>query len=290
MSIFACVSKNGNIQRLVNEASQCKNKEIAVAWGGGSPTVDTNAGTICGTGQLLDGDGNCVPIPVDTNTQRTDAEIQAVVGPHTVDTLSNLNCGSGQVAKSNGAAMWSCQDDTDTDTQRTDAEILAVVGPDKSGPVLVIQDSLGAPVGRIPVDLETIFAGVGALYVVIQVDVEGLPRTFALEVNESGFLSGSFGTQDNAWSEDDVCGEPLFKVPDNKFGLERAFVWGGRAYVSQSPSAGEVFIQAKSRRNSFTGTCFEHVPQNVGPVLPTHSTDVSGIYTPPMTFTLDLGN
>ena len=31
----------------------------------GPHTVDTNAGTICATGELLDGDGNCIPIPAD---------------------------------------------------------------------------------------------------------------------------------------------------------------------------------------------------------------------------------
>jgi len=31
----------------------------------GPHTVDTNAGTICATGELLDGDGNCIPIPSD---------------------------------------------------------------------------------------------------------------------------------------------------------------------------------------------------------------------------------
>lgn len=54
--------------------------------------TDTNAETLCASDQLLDGDGNCVAIPVDT------------------DTLAGLDCSTEQIARYDGT-QWVCSDD-----------------------------------------------------------------------------------------------------------------------------------------------------------------------------------
>lgn len=60
---------------------ECPSGEIAKSDGSGwvcaddNDTADSNAATICGTGQLLDGDGNCIAIPVDTDTNTNAATI-----------------------------------------------------------------------------------------------------------------------------------------------------------------------------------------------------------------------
>ena len=43
------------------------------------PIADTNAKTLCGSGKLLDGDGNCINIPVNTNTQLTESQVDTYV-------------------------------------------------------------------------------------------------------------------------------------------------------------------------------------------------------------------
>lgn len=59
-----------------------------------------NAVALCGSGEILDGDGSCIPVPVNT------------------DTLAALNCSNDEIAKFNGTA-WECAPipvSTDTDT------------------------------------------------------------------------------------------------------------------------------------------------------------------------------
>jgi hypothetical protein len=76
----------------------------------------------CDPGQVAkyegDGEWSCQD---DTDTQRTDAEIRAVVGPHTVDTDTQRT--DAEIRAVVGPHT------VDTNTQRTDAEIRAVVGP-----------------------------------------------------------------------------------------------------------------------------------------------------------------
>ncbi|PCJ78381.1 MAG: hypothetical protein COA57_16160, partial [Flavobacteriales bacterium] len=78
----------------------------------GAHTTDTNtnANTICGAGQFLEGDGTCTDVleelELDTlaelNTQLTDATL--VTGAHTTDTNTNANtiCGAGQFLEGDG--------------------------------------------------------------------------------------------------------------------------------------------------------------------------------------------
>ncbi len=77
---------------------------------------DTNAGTLCATGELLDGDGNCVPIPVDTDTTY---DVIADRGLELVGTEFGLidSCADDQVLSwDNGTSAWVCADQIDTDT------------------------------------------------------------------------------------------------------------------------------------------------------------------------------
>ncbi|MBT4429647.1 MAG: hypothetical protein HOC91_03955, partial [Nitrospinaceae bacterium] len=81
---------------------------------------------------------------IDTDTQRTDAEILSVVGPHTdgAQILVNAKATASALDSAQTTAIGSHTVDTDTDTQRTDTEIvalsLAAVGPHTDGAQILV--------------------------------------------------------------------------------------------------------------------------------------------------------
>ncbi|MBT3432589.1 MAG: hypothetical protein HN435_01620, partial [Nitrospinaceae bacterium] len=108
------------------------NAEIVAAVGAagyvtGAHTVDTDTNTQRTNAEILSVVG---PHTVDTDTQRTDTEIVALslaaVGPHTVDTDTQLDLAGVQAL---GFVTGAHTIDTDTNTQRTDLEITTLIGP-----------------------------------------------------------------------------------------------------------------------------------------------------------------
>ena len=161
------------------------------------------------------------------------------------------------------------------------------VSPTPIAPSIVIRDSNDVVVGITPVRLQRVYAGALIHLIVLETDVAGELRTFAAEVTQTGFQSGSDGTQDFVWSEDKLCGEPLFKVQDILFGLERAFVSGGIAYITQNPNAAPIGVTVESSLHSFTGQCTQESKNVRSGVLPTHSTDIESEFGNTFSFTLE---
>jgi hypothetical protein len=145
------------------------------------------------------------------------------------------------------------------------------------GPLLVF-DSTGALVGQLIDFARTGSTPFGAR-VVVQKDVLGEPRIFIIEVRESEIRSpvDVFG-QDNAWSLDNFCGDPLYMVPQNSVGLEAAFVVDGIAYLPDTGFGRENIVSES--RLSHDGVCTDTAASDVS-LLPTVSIDLASEFTPP---------
>lgn len=92
--VVLCRSDRGFVK--AREGS-CKKRETQISF----PVV--NAETKCDAGELLDGDGNCVAIPTDTNTNAdTLCDAGQILlgggeGCFPVNQLSSYPCGNGQI-------------------------------------------------------------------------------------------------------------------------------------------------------------------------------------------------
>lgn len=163
--------------------------------------------------------------------------------------LGALSCDTDEIARFNGSD-WVCDVDTDTLGSLpcgTD-EIARFGGSDwfcdvsPPGP-LVVRDDDGILVGTV---FEFRGADVvradGKATIAMQMDENGVPRIFVIEVGEAGFFDGG-GTM---FSEDGSCGAPLYKaLKGGLSNLERATFHDGIAYISETGS-GPVFINRES--------------------------------------------
>jgi len=137
--------------------------------------------------------------------------------------LGGLVCSEGDVAKYDGFA-WNCES--------------SPLGP------LVVRDFNGELVGPI-LELSGFFVTVA-----VQMEVAGVPRIFSIQVEKAGLNPDPRGF---LYSEDDSCGEPLFKTIAGQRILETAIIHDGIAYISEAGS-GPVSIFWKSQVN-LQGVC-----------------------------------
>jgi len=151
-------------------------------------------------------------------------------------------------------------------------------GPGNGGTTpgpLVVRDGTGAVVGPL-LNTNGAIATFDFVYVIVQTDVDGTPRTFVVEVTPTDFQSVS--RQNNGSSEGTLCEEPLFVRAETLLGLEFAFVYKGLAYIADPAEVPETLNRVSYR--AANGDCIINadVQKNV---VATVSVDLDLLFVPP---------
>jgi len=154
--------------------------------------------------------------------------------------------------------------------------------PDPALGPLVVRDGTGELVGPMFDFAGREVRANGSVRVAMQMEVAGVPRIFDIGVGELGFEPGG----PNLFSEDLLCGEPLYKSLTGALSnFERAFYDDGKeffddafAYISEADSE-PVFITQRSTVTG-EGLCQGATPALRGPYFPVVSVDLTAFVPP----------